>query len=397
MRSLVFLAWRNLMHHQIRSFVLVLVLTIVTAIPVVATLVVGQAERALTARAATTPLIYGAQGSQIELVLNAAYFSGTPTTSIKMAEYQAMIDISKHVLVPMRLTALARNYPLVGADHEYFRVRGLKLAQGELPLKIGEAVLGAEVAERLGLAVGDEIRTDVSQAFDLAGTYPVSFTVTGILAQTGTPDDRAVLVDLRSAWIAEGIGHGHKELDPNRDSKLLLDSADDKVVANSSLPVFTSITEENRNDFHYHGDEADLPLSAILVFPRSSKSAALLKGRVADGSETRQIVQVSSVVDQLLTRVFQVKSILKNVVAVMSLATFAALGLVIVLSVKMRKREFEIANQIGATPYYAFWLVTIELAIVFAMALGLTALVSVIVYLVAPQILQGIVIGGVGV
>lgn len=396
MRSLLFLAWRNLMHHRLRSLVLVLVLTIVTSIPVLANLVVSKAENDLTARARTTPLVYGAQGSQIELVLSAAYFNGASTAPVPMAEYQAMIDLEHYDLVPLRMSTSVRGHPLVGIDHEYFRVRDMELANGNFPLRLGEIVLGSEVAARLNAGPGDEVSTDVTQAFDLAGAYPVILTVTGVLVATGTPDDRVVFTDLSTAWVAEGIGHGHQELDPEKDRKLLLNSQQGNVVANASVLTYTTVSNENRNSFHYHGATNDLPLSSILVFPRTAKSAALLKGRVSDQSEARQVIQVDAVVEQLLTRVFQVKSVLQNVVATMGLAALAALTLVVTLSVRMRQREFEIANQIGAQRQLAVWLVVVELTVVLLVALVLTALISGGVFLSAPQALLGWVIGGNG-
>ncbi|WP_425046018.1 ABC transporter permease [Primorskyibacter sp. S87] len=396
MKPLLFLAWRNLSHHKIRSLVLVLVLTIVTSIPVLANLVVARAEQDLTSRAASTPLVYGAQGSEIDLVLSAAYFSGVAGNSVPMSDYTTMIDLALYDLVPLRISASSRGYPVVGIDYEYFRVRGLSTKSGKFPLRIGEAILGAAVAKRLGLKQGDTIWTDATQSFDLSGAYPVALTVSGILAATGTPDDRVVFVDLSTAWIAEGIGHGHQKLDPDRDQNLLLKSKDGDVVANASLRTFTEVTDENRERFHYHGEESDLPISAILVFPRSDKAAALLKGRVVDQAETRQIVQVDEVVEQLLTRVFQMKTVLQNVVAAMAVAALLALLLVIVLSVRMRQREFEIANQIGAPRRHAVWLVAVELVLVLFVALILTGLVAGGIYLATPQSLQGWLIGGQG-
>ena len=34
----------------------------------------------------------------------------------------------------------------------------------------------------------------------------------GILAPTSTPDDEAVFVDIKTAWVISGIGHGHEDV-----------------------------------------------------------------------------------------------------------------------------------------------------------------------------------------
>ena len=65
--------------------------------------------------------------------------------------------------------------------------------------------------EKLNVGPGDTIVSTPEQVFDLAGVYPLKMRITGILPQTGGPDDRAVFVDLKTAWIIEGIAHGHEE------------------------------------------------------------------------------------------------------------------------------------------------------------------------------------------
>ena len=48
--------------------------------------------------------------------------------------------------------------------------------------------------------------------YDLSAEYPLKMRVTGILAPTGTPDDLAVFTDVKTAWVIDGIGHGHDDL-----------------------------------------------------------------------------------------------------------------------------------------------------------------------------------------
>ncbi|WP_299356568.1 hypothetical protein [uncultured Shimia sp.] len=394
MTGLALLAIRNLQHNKVRSAVLIFVLTIVTSIPVLANLVISQAERDLMARAQSTPLVYGAQGSPIDLVLGSAYFSDQSTTTVKMADYLDLIDLSYFALAPMRRAGTIRGLPFVGVDYEYFIERGLRPSEGFLPLRVGDVVLGHAVAQKTGLTVGGELRTDATQAFDLAGSYPVTLRVSGILPRTNSPDDGVVFADLRTAWIAEGIGHGHQELTTSSDPNLLLKPQNDALAANSSLPTYTDLTQADGDAFHYHGADSDLPLSAVLVFPRSPKAEALLKGRVAEQQETRQLVDVENVIQDLLTRVFQMKSILQNVVATMAIATIAALFLVVVLSVRMRRREFEIANQIGAPKKIAVYLVAMELVILLSVALALTLAISGAVYIFDIDALSRILVEG---
>ena len=49
-------------------------------------------------------------------------------------------------------------------------------------------------------------------AFDVAGTFPLKMKVVGVLAPTGTADDEAVFVDLKTAWVIAGLAHGHTDV-----------------------------------------------------------------------------------------------------------------------------------------------------------------------------------------
>ena len=103
----------------------------------------------------------------------------------------------------------ARSRPIIGTTPDYFRQRGLAVRAGRLPILVGEAVLGATVARDLGLGPGDTLLSDYEKPYDISTTYPLKMHVSGVLAESGSPDDGAVFVDVKTAWVIEGIGHGH--------------------------------------------------------------------------------------------------------------------------------------------------------------------------------------------
>ena len=66
-----------------------------------------------------------------------------------------------------------------------------------------EGVLGATVARQTGLKVGDKFAPTHSFAED-GHVHEDSFTVVGILAPTGTPNDRAVFINMEGFYRLEG-------------------------------------------------------------------------------------------------------------------------------------------------------------------------------------------------
>jgi len=152
-----------------------------------------------------TDLIVGARSSPIQLVLYAVFRMGSVNQEIAWDSAEA---IARHPAVawavPLALGDGHRGYPVLGAPATYFQHfrygdrQPLRFDGGRPYAGVFEAVLGAEVAERLGYRLGQRIEL----AHGLDELAPVHagkpFTVVGILARTGTPVDRTVHVSLEA-------------------------------------------------------------------------------------------------------------------------------------------------------------------------------------------------------
>jgi putative ABC transport system permease protein len=86
MKNIVYLALRYLVYHKIKTVILVTSITLIVYLPVGLRVLVRQSERELTTRAKATPLIIGAKGSPLELVLNSLYFESDTPPTMRYAE-----------------------------------------------------------------------------------------------------------------------------------------------------------------------------------------------------------------------------------------------------------------------------------------------------------------------
>ncbi len=374
MISVLYLAWRHLWFQRLRSATLTLVFAILVGIPLLSETLVQELDDQMMARAEATPLVYGAAGAPLELTLSAAYFRGAVEAHVAMADYEWLVASRLAALAPIHLAGTVRGAPVVGTDIEYFALRGLTAVEGRLPARIGEVAMGADAAERLSARVGDVIASDIAQVFDLAGAHPIGLVVTGVLARSGSADDDAILTDLRTGWIVSGLGHGHQDLNEETDRALRLEQAEGPVTANASLPTIEVISPDQLDRFHFHGDPATFPLSSVLVFPHDARAAALLQGRVADLGRAVQILRPSEQIRGLMDDVLRVKTLLQRVMAAIGGAALLSMGLVVWLSVQMRRREFDIAHRLGADPALPVALVAAELLILLIAACALALL-----------------------
>jgi len=163
-----------------------------------------EVKQSFTSTIAGTDLIVGARSGQLNLLLYTVFHIGNATNNIRWETYQ---DLSEDPrigwIVPISLGDSYRGHRVVGTSGEYpehFRYgqnQSLELVSGNWFGDVFEVVLGSEVARTHQHRVGDSItlshgggRTSFSNHKD------TPFTVSGILAPTGTPVDQAVYVSL---------------------------------------------------------------------------------------------------------------------------------------------------------------------------------------------------------
>jgi putative ABC transport system permease protein len=187
-------------------------ITLIFYLPTGLRVLVEQSSAQLTARAVATPLIVGAKGSPLELVLNTLYFESDTPERMLYKEATRIADTKLAQPIPVYNRFHARKHPIVGTTIEYFGFRGLAIQAGNMMAMLGECVIGTLVAEALEVGPGDTIISSPESVFDLAGVYPLQMKVSGVLAFSDSPDDRAIFVDLKTAWIIEGLCHGHQNL-----------------------------------------------------------------------------------------------------------------------------------------------------------------------------------------
>ena len=387
MTGALFLGWRYLAHHRFKSSILIASITLMLFLPAATRLLVEDSATALTARADRTPLILGARGSELELVLNTLYFHAKSPAEIENRIFVEAPSTGLADFIPIHSRFHAQGAPIVGTSLDYFEFRGLRIANGRQMGLLGECVIGANVAARLGLGPGDSIISSPETVFDIAGVYPLRMTIAGVLESGGTADDDAVFVDVRTTWIIQGLGHGHTDLADPGAGAAVLSRRDDMITANASLTQYAEITRDNISAFHFHGSADSFPLSSIIAVPPDQKNAALLRGRYQD-NELLQLVVPGNVLDDLLETVFAVQNYVILGLAILSFATVAVITLVFLLSQQLRKGEFHTLLRIGASQGYVAVLIASEIGFVFLISALLAAGLTLVTRHYAMQILQ---------
>jgi putative ABC transport system permease protein len=384
----LYIAWKYISYNRIKTVVLISCITLITFLPFSLQLLLDESERQLMSRAVETPLVVGTKGSALDLMMNTLYFGDDVPELMTMKASDRIADADLALPIPMYVRFKARGNPIVGTTLDYFEFRDLTIARGRQLAVLGDCVIGAKVAENLALKPGDSLVSSPESLFDLAGVYPLKMKVAGILKKSHTSDDLAVFVDLKTAWVIQGLGHGHQDVTKLKDPTLVLKRTESNVAATAKLFHYTEITAKNMASFHFHGSLEVYPISAVIAVPYDAKSGTILRGRFLSKEETLLIVKPEVVIDGLLQNIFRIKNVLDAVIAVVALATVLAVILVFALSLRLRQREIQTIFKIGCSRMTIAKLITAEIMIIVLSSALLCSIMMVAIRSVSNELVR---------
>ena len=168
-----------------------------------------ESERALSRDAGLYDLVAGGKGSPLQLVLSSVYHLDSPTGNIPYKEYERIrSDPRVEWAAPIGLGDNYLGYRIIGTEKHFFDLPDregnlfFELAEGDVFQDRFDVVLGSQVAQASGLEIGDSF-FGTHGLIEVAGAevhrdFP--YRVSGILAPSGTAQDRAIFGTLKSVW-----------------------------------------------------------------------------------------------------------------------------------------------------------------------------------------------------
>ncbi len=195
------------------TLVNILLLALGVATLVILLVFARQLEERFTRDAQGIDLVVGAKGSPLQLILSSIYHVDVPTGNIPV-ETAALLRRDRTIaqVIPLALGDNFRGFRIVGTEPSLAEHYRAGLAEGRMFAAAGEAVVGAEVARRTGMGLGQRFTGSHGLTADDPAAHEhdhAVMTAVGILKPTGTVIDRLILTPVETVWHAHGIAHEH--------------------------------------------------------------------------------------------------------------------------------------------------------------------------------------------
>ena len=352
------LAWRSAWNRRFTLALTVLSIALSTFMLLGVERVRTDLRSSFGAAVSGTDLIVGARTGSVQLLLYSVFHVGAATNNIRWSSVEALEKLRGVAwVVPLSLGDSHRGFPVLGttaAYFEHFRYgerQPLALREGQRFRDLYEVVIGAELADRLGYQVGQRIALShgMSEVSLGASHADKPFTISGILARTGTPVDRTAHISLEA-----------------------MEAIHVDWIAGAPLPGRSIDAEAAR---------------ALQLQPRSVTAALVgLHNRAAVFSVQRQVngfgaeplmsVLPGVALDELWDVVGAGEQALLLMSALVALVSMAGLMSVILAGLNERRRELAVLRAVGAGPWQVLALLALEgmLLTLAGMALGIVAL-----------------------
>lgn len=335
------LTWRSIANRRLTALLTVISVALAVALLLGVERLRHDARAGFAATISGTDLVVGARSGPVQLLLYSVFHIGNATNNVSWQSIEviaALPDVDW--LVPLSLGDSHRGFRVVGTTagffehYRYRRDQALAMAAGRPFGEVFEAVVGAEVAERLGYRVGQSIVVSHgSGEVSFAEHDDKPFTVVGVLARTGTPVDRSVLVSL------EGIEAIHVDW-----------------AGGARLPG-VRIAAEHVRKF----DLSPKSVTAALVGLKSRVAVFRVQRRINDWpAEPLLAVLPGATLQELWGVVAVAERALLAVSALVVAVGLAGLVAVVVASLGERRRELAILRALGASPGQVFRLLALE-------------------------------------
>jgi putative ABC transport system permease protein len=347
------LAWKNIWFKPLNTILSILLLTASVAIITVLILVEKQFEEKYQSNLDGVDLVLGAQGSPLQLVLSSVYQVDDPTGNIS---YDSVKVWMQHPYVKKAIPlAYGDNYvgfKIVGTTPDYIEKYQAKIAEGKVFEHNFEVVVGAEVAEKLNLKLGDTFKGTHGSAAEGEVHDHGEYIVVGIASKTGKVIDNLILSNIPTVWQMHHE-EGHEEVAENPAH------GEPGHVHDEEEHVHSAECNHDTHESDMTIDEPNMEITSVLIEFKNKMGVFMWPNIIAQNTKMQAALptyQMNRLFDMFGVGLNALKYLAFGIMLISGISIFIALF----NTLKERKAEFALMRVNGAKKHQLLLVVLLE-------------------------------------
>ncbi len=402
--SLFGIAWRSIRQRALASFLTALSMGLGVMLVVAVLSIHGVVAESFRSNASLGyNMIVGAKGGKLQLTLNTVYYLSQPVENIPYEYYleflsaeqrqreeadPGRIDLKRAgrfgssvaLAIPVCLGDYVEEFRLVGTtpafldelrfgpdmDRKFEFAAGRNFQHKSAEHGYFEAVLGAVAARELGVGLGAELHP--AHGDPEGHSHTQGFTVVGILKRSGTPNDRAVFVNMEGFYLMtdhakpvdEHAEDGHAE-DAAHDAHGAADEHPggaghaDEHAASKDAGHEEHAEEDQAHEGHAHDHAPAQPIpmnqrevTAILIRTVDAAVTPGLQNTINEGREAQAVLPVLEIYNLFEVIVQPIQAVLLILTAMICVVSGVSILVSIYNSMSERRHEIAVMRALGA-------------------------------------------------
>jgi putative ABC transport system permease protein len=384
--NLFSLSWKYIRAKPLANLLNVILVALGVALTSVLLLINSQFEERLYRNIEPIHLVVGAKGSPLQMILSSVYHIDIPTGNIPLSE-SFLVTKNPYVekAIPLALGDSYKTYRIVGTTTDYIDLYKAEINEGQLFKADLEVVIGARVAKKIGMKIGDKFHGAHGLVADdkMHAHKEHSYTVVGILKPSGTILDALILTNVSSVWLVheehdhdhEGHdheGHDHEGHDHEGHDHEGHDHGTEEHVHDENCNHDHDHAHDHAHDEEPAADSAAINLEGkevtayLVVYKRdktgnvSAMADQMVPRIIGDNSEKMGVARPAWELQRLLDLTGMGSQFLKILAYVIIFISALSMFISLYNSLKERRYELAVMRVMGASRGRLFSLILLE-------------------------------------
>ena len=368
--TIIQLAWKNLTARPLSMLLTLVLFALGVGLTSLLLLVNKQLTDKFEKNLAGVDIVVGAKGSPLQLILCNMYHVDVPTGNISLKAAKPFLN-PRHPLIkqaiPLSLGDSYKGYRIVGTLKDFTTLYKGEIAEGKLWENPMEMAIGATVAAKTGLKIGDSFASNHGLSIDGDEHEDSKFKVVGIFKPSNTVLDQLMLTNTASIWQVHEHEKARKEQPIEVEKKELVQADElhkhEMAYPQESHPSVaadkTDVPKDERTAL-LEADSTKQITSLLIQFKNNKNIQALNFQRNMNENTDMQAATPALELNRLFEMMGVGEKALRSLAILIVIVSGLSIFIALFNSLKERRYELALMRVMGAGRTKLFLLIVLE-------------------------------------